>query len=148
MIGGMIEPYSAGIETHRPDPLAVKVMAEAGVKPESEAGKAGLREGIIITSVKHQGGRINITPSSADYFEKIVENLTAGEPVEFMVWRRSEGSWHQDYVTFKVKEEKPGQAKGMNQGGCVSWTLARAAVLTASWPHARLDRAGGLSGWT
>ena len=71
MIGGMIEPYSAGIETHRPDPLAVKVMAEAGVKPESEAGKAGLREGIIITSVKHQGGRINITPSSADYFEKM-----------------------------------------------------------------------------
>jgi len=26
-----IEPYSAGIETHGLDPLAVKVMAEAGV---------------------------------------------------------------------------------------------------------------------
>jgi len=29
--GGVIEAYSAGIETHGLDPLAVKVMAEAGV---------------------------------------------------------------------------------------------------------------------
>jgi arsenate reductase len=29
--GDVIEPYSAGIETHGPNPNAVKVMAEAGV---------------------------------------------------------------------------------------------------------------------
>ena len=36
---GVIEPYSAGIETHGLDPLAVKVMAEAGVDISGQRSK-------------------------------------------------------------------------------------------------------------
>jgi arsenate reductase (thioredoxin) len=37
--GDVIEPYSAGIETHGLNPLAVKVMAEAGVDISSHRSK-------------------------------------------------------------------------------------------------------------
>ena len=37
--GGAIEPYSAGIETHGLNPLAVKVMAEAGVDISAHRSK-------------------------------------------------------------------------------------------------------------
>ena len=37
--GDMIEPYSAGIETHGLNPLAVKVMAEAGVDISKQRSK-------------------------------------------------------------------------------------------------------------
>jgi len=36
---GVIEPYSAGIETHGLNPLAVKVMAEAGVDISGQRSK-------------------------------------------------------------------------------------------------------------
>ena len=36
---GVIEPYSAGIEKHGLNPLAVKVMAEAGVDISKQASK-------------------------------------------------------------------------------------------------------------
>ena len=38
--GDVIEPYSAGIETHGLNPLAVKVMAEAGVDISTHRSKA------------------------------------------------------------------------------------------------------------
>ena len=37
--GGVIEPFSAGIETHGLNPLAVKVMAEAGVDIGGQTSK-------------------------------------------------------------------------------------------------------------
>ncbi|HNS22691.1 MAG TPA: arsenate reductase ArsC [Sedimentisphaerales bacterium] len=37
--GGVIEPYSAGIETHGLNPNAVKVMAEAGVDISAQRSK-------------------------------------------------------------------------------------------------------------
>ena len=37
--GDLIEPYSAGIETHGLNPLAVKVMAEAGVDISGQRSK-------------------------------------------------------------------------------------------------------------
>jgi arsenate reductase (thioredoxin) len=37
--GDLVEPYSAGIETHGLNPLAVKVMAEAGVDISSHRSK-------------------------------------------------------------------------------------------------------------
>lgn len=37
--GGVIEPYSAGIETHGLNPLAVRVMAEAGVDIRGQSSK-------------------------------------------------------------------------------------------------------------
>ena len=37
--GDVIEPYSAGIETHGLNPLAVKVMAEAGVDISGQRSK-------------------------------------------------------------------------------------------------------------
>lgn len=37
--GDVIEPYSAGIETHGLNPLAVKVMAEAGVDISAQRSK-------------------------------------------------------------------------------------------------------------
>lgn len=37
--GGVIEAYSAGIETHGLNPLAVKVMAEAGVDISGQKSK-------------------------------------------------------------------------------------------------------------
>lgn len=37
--GGTIEPYSAGIESHGLNPLAVKVMAEAGVDISAQRSK-------------------------------------------------------------------------------------------------------------
>jgi arsenate reductase len=37
--GDLIEPYSAGIETHGLNPLAVKVMAEAGVGISGQKSK-------------------------------------------------------------------------------------------------------------
>ena len=37
--GDVIEPYSAGIETHGLDPNAVKVMAEVGVDISSQRSK-------------------------------------------------------------------------------------------------------------
>ena len=38
--GDVIEPYSAGIETHGLNPLAVRVMAEAGVDISGQKSKA------------------------------------------------------------------------------------------------------------
>ena len=38
--GDVIEPYSAGIETHGLNPLAVKVMAEAGVDISGQRSKS------------------------------------------------------------------------------------------------------------
>lgn len=38
--GAQIEPYSAGIETHGLNPLAVRVMAEAGVDISGQKSKA------------------------------------------------------------------------------------------------------------
>ncbi len=38
--GNVIEPYSAGIETHGLNPLAVKVMAEAGVDISGQRSKS------------------------------------------------------------------------------------------------------------
>ena len=37
--GDAIEPYSAGVETHGLDPLAVKVMAEAGIDISGQRSK-------------------------------------------------------------------------------------------------------------
>lgn len=37
--GGVIEPFSAGIKTHGLNPLAVKVMAEAGVDISAQRSK-------------------------------------------------------------------------------------------------------------
>ena len=52
--GDLIEPYSAGIETHGLNPLAVKVMAEAGVdisgqKSKHVADLKGVRFDYVVT---------------------------------------------------------------------------------------------------
>jgi arsenate reductase len=56
--GDLIEPYSAGIETHGLNPLAVKVMAKAGVDISGQRSKSlaevvGVRFDYVVTVCDH-----------------------------------------------------------------------------------------------
>lgn len=62
----------------------------AYVDPSTAAYKAGLRQGMIVSSVKF--GTDNITPTSAEYFDNIMKNRKSGERIELMIWRKSEGN--------------------------------------------------------
>ncbi|HEY8668775.1 MAG TPA: hypothetical protein VIL86_19160 [Tepidisphaeraceae bacterium] len=52
--GDVIEPYSAGIETHGLNPNAVKVMAEAGVDISARPVPAGDEAGHQSVLGRHQ----------------------------------------------------------------------------------------------
>ena len=64
------------------------------VEPSSPAHKAGVRDGMIISSVewRHSKGTSNKTPTSAEYFDNIMKNRKPGENMELSVWRKSEGN--------------------------------------------------------
>ena len=65
--GGVIEPYSAGIETHGLNPLAVKVMAEAGVDISGQRSKlasalADVEFDVVVTVCGHANEHCPIFP--------------------------------------------------------------------------------------
>jgi arsenate reductase len=68
--GGIIEPYSAGIETHGLNPRAVKVMAEAGVDISAHRSKhvdglADIEFDYVITVCAHANEHCPIFPGKA-----------------------------------------------------------------------------------
>jgi len=68
--GDTIEPYSAGIETHGLNPMAVKVMAEAGVDISTHRSKvlqelAGLQFDYVVTVCDHAHEHCPIFPAAA-----------------------------------------------------------------------------------
>ena len=65
--GDIIEPYSAGIETHGLNPNAVKVMAEAGVDISSHRSKhidelKGTEFNYVVTVCGHAGENCPVFP--------------------------------------------------------------------------------------
>ncbi len=75
-------------------PMGIIGAVVSFVDPASAAYKAGLRNGMIVTSVKwrHSKGLSNVTPSSAKYFDEIMRNRKPGEKVELSVWHKSKGN--------------------------------------------------------
>jgi arsenate reductase len=68
--GGLIEPYSAGLEKHGMNPHAVKVMAEAGVDISRQQSKTveelgPVRFDFVITVCGHAMERCPIFPGKA-----------------------------------------------------------------------------------
>lgn len=68
--GGVIEPYSAGIETHGLNPNAVKVMAEAGVDISGHRSKhvdelKGVEFDYVVTVCAHAHESCPIFPGHA-----------------------------------------------------------------------------------
>jgi arsenate reductase len=66
----VLEPYSAGIETHGLNPMAVKVMAEAGVDISTHRSKvlqelAGLKFDYVVTVCDHAHEHCPIFPGAA-----------------------------------------------------------------------------------
>lgn len=66
--GDVIEPYSAGIETHGLNPLAVKVMAEAGVDIAGHRSKhvrelADIKFDYVITLCDHANDSCPVFPA-------------------------------------------------------------------------------------
>ena len=68
--GDVIEPYSAGIETHGLNPLAVKVMAEAGVDISAHRSKTvadvrGIAFDYVVTVCDHAHESCPLFPGKA-----------------------------------------------------------------------------------
>ena len=66
----VIEPYSAGIETHDPDPNAVKVMAEAGIDISNHRSKhfdefKNIQFDFVVTVCTHAHESCPIFPGKA-----------------------------------------------------------------------------------
>ena len=97
--GDVIEPYSAGIETHGLNPNAVKVMAEAGVDIASHRSKnvadlADVPFDYVVTVCGHAQENCPIFPGKAKVvhvgFEdppKLTKEMADGEP-KLAVYRR------------------------------------------------------------
>ena len=69
--GDVIEPYSAGIETHGLNPNAVKVMAESGVDISAHRSKhvsdlMNIRFDYVVTVCKHASENCPIFPGNAE----------------------------------------------------------------------------------
>lgn len=67
---GVIEPYSAGVETHGMNPNAIRVMAEAGVDISSQRSKhvdelAGIPLDIVVTVCGNAQERCPVFPGAA-----------------------------------------------------------------------------------
>jgi arsenate reductase len=67
---GVLEPYSAGIETHGLNPNAVKVMAEAGVDISNQKSQhldelADVDLDIVVTVCSHAHEQCPVFPGSA-----------------------------------------------------------------------------------
>ena len=103
--------------------IGVEVMR---VDPFCPACDAGLRSGMIITSIKREeaikrGVSLSMpeslvnTLTDADYFERLVAGFADGDSITLMVWRQSEGNtirpgdvgseekgkWYQGYISFR-----------------------------------------------
>jgi len=68
--GDVLDAYSAGIETHGLDPLAVKAMAEAGVdisghRSKTVAGLQGIEPDVVVTVCGHAHETCPILPGTA-----------------------------------------------------------------------------------
>ena len=69
--GDVIEPYSAGIETHGLNPNAVKVMAESGVDISAHRSKhvsdlMNIHFDYVVTVCKHASENCPIFPGNAE----------------------------------------------------------------------------------
>jgi arsenate reductase len=97
--GGVIEPYSAGIEKHGMNPHAIKVMAEAGVDISKHFSKtlddlAGVTFDYVVTVCGHANEHCPVFPGKTKVvhvgFEdppKLTKNMDDGEP-KLAVYRR------------------------------------------------------------
>ncbi len=70
--GDLIEPYSAGIETHGLNPTAVRVMKEAGVDISSQTSKhvnrlLGLRFDYVVTVCDHANANCPVFPGASKH---------------------------------------------------------------------------------
>lgn len=99
-------------------PMGIVGVVISYVDPSSPSYEAGLREGMIVTSVKwrHSKGMSNIAPSSAEYFDEIMKNRKSGESIELSIWRKSDGNnikegyagseqkgkWYRDTLRFTI----------------------------------------------
>lgn len=73
--GDLIDPYSAGIEKHGLNPIAVKVMAEAGVDISSQSSKVldeleGVQFDCVITVCDSAAEACPIFPGKAKVIHK------------------------------------------------------------------------------
>ncbi len=73
--GDLIEPYSAGIEKRGLNPIAVKVMAEAGVDISSQSSKKleeleGVQFDCVVTVCDNASETCPIFPGKAKIFHK------------------------------------------------------------------------------
>ena len=98
--GDVIEPYSAGIETHGLNPLAVKVMAEAGVDISAQTSKQvdelrNLDFDFVVTVCGHAnetcpawlGGKAQVVHIGFDDPPRLTRGLTDEQQV-LAVYRR------------------------------------------------------------
>ena len=73
--GGLIEAYSAGIETHGLNPNAVKVMAEAGVNISGHKSKhvqdiLNIKFDFVVTVCDHASENCPVFPGKAVIFHR------------------------------------------------------------------------------
>ena len=115
-------------------PVGIIGVEVVRVDPFCPACDAGLRSGMIITSIKREeaqrrGGSLSMpeflvkTLTDANYFERLVAGFADGDSVTLMVWRQSEGNnirpgyvgseekgkWYQGYISFR-HEQVPSEA--------------------------------------
>ena len=87
-------------------PMGISGTLVVYIDHSSPAYKAGLREGMIVSSIK--SGKLNIAPTAQDYFNAIMQSMKPGEKIELAVWRMSEGNrgaerkgkWYQGRIVF------------------------------------------------
>jgi formylglycine-generating enzyme required for sulfatase activity len=116
------------------NPMGIIGVEVVRVDPFCPARDAGLRSGMIITSIKREeaikrGVSLSMpellvkTPTDADYFERLVAGFADGDSITLMVWRQSEGNtirpgdvgseekgkWYQGYISFR-HEQVPSEA--------------------------------------
>ena len=97
--GDVIEPYSAGIETHGLNPYAVKVMAEAGVDISGHRSKTldelgNVKFDCVVTLCGHANehcpvfpGKTKVVHVGFDDPPKLTKNMPDGE-TKLTVYRR------------------------------------------------------------
>jgi len=97
--GGVIEPYSAGIEKHGMNPHALKVMAEAGVDISRQFSKTPADLGpvefdYVVTVCGHAdehcpvfAGKTKVVHAGFEDPPKLTRHLPDGEP-KLAVYRR------------------------------------------------------------
>jgi arsenate reductase len=123
--GGLIEPYSAGLEKHGLNPHAVKVMAEVGVDLSAHHSKtldelAGVGFDYVVTVCGHAGEHCPVFPGKVNRvhvgFEDppaLTRHLPDGEE-KLAVYRRVRDQIREFVATLPAALENLSGQKGRN----------------------------------